>query len=142
MLLTERDRWIERRGPIGSEQERDYCAQRGLPLIDPVTAIKHILRAVHWDQPVRLTSREVGEDGAPRIRDEIVSRVEVLHAVSRLPFPLRECIELVYIQSKSRSDAAYALGMGPRSLDRYIGQAFEILVAIIFDYAPGANGNQ
>ncbi len=138
--------WRERPGPIGGLDEKEYREQRGLPQVDPVTAIKIVLRAVRYEEPVRIVSREYDATGGFRLTDRMVTRLEVLNAVSRLPFPLQETLSLVYLGGLTRRQAAQVLGLGNSRFSEYTSQAWEAVVAMIFDYCPkaasGTNGTE
>lgn len=129
--------WADRRGPIGSLQEQAWLQMRStrpITFADQVRAIKAVLRGLS-DCPVRLTSRETAEDGAPSLRDQIVSRAEVLCALSRLPDPEQQRgLLLRYADNLSPLDAARLMGISERTLQRLLAEAWPRLVEMIFDY--------
>ncbi len=128
--------WRDRPGPIGSVEEKEWHEQHGLPLPDPVAAIKGILRAVGLNEPVRIVSREYDATGGFKLTDKMVSRLEVVNAVGRLSFPFRQAVEYAYLQDMTRADAARKLGVSQATLGKWLTQAFDALVTIVFDYRP------
>ena len=65
----EKEVWRDRRGPLGSREEQEYCDQRLIPYIDPVSAIKGVLKAVRLREPVRIVTREYDATGGFKLTD-------------------------------------------------------------------------
>ena len=128
------DVWRDRPGPIGGLPEREWHEQHGLPPTDPVAAIKAVLAAIASNDPVRICTDEYDAAGGFVLTDQLVSRLEVANAVSRLPSPLREAIECTYLCGMDRSRTAWRLRVPRALVDRYLDQAFAILVQHVFDY--------
>ncbi len=131
--------WVDRRGPIGSLQEQRWLelhSTEPITFAAQVAAIKAVLAGLQ-DYPAQLVSGETGDDGAPQLRDEIVSRAEVLCALSRLPQPQRDAIQYVYINGATLVEAAKALQISTSLLGKRVAAALAALVPMVFDYAAG-----
>ncbi len=130
--------WADRKGPIGSEQEQAWFR---LHSVEPLTfgrqcaAIRAVLRGLS-DYPSQMTSHETGDDGAPQLRDEIVSRAEVLCCLSLLPDRQRQAVVLVHLHGLPRAQAAKQLNVAIGILGKQMVEAFESLALLIFDYEP------
>ena len=133
--MTNLPRWVDRPGPIGSQQEREWHEMTGGTPPDTVGQIKAILRS-SLDTPVNLhLMSKVADDGAPELTTEMINRAEVANAVSRLPLlEQREAIKLVYEQGMTRDQAAARLGISPRTLHRYLAEALELVADYVCEY--------
>jgi len=130
----EKEVWRDRRGPLGSREEQEYCDQRLIPYIDPVSAIKGVLKAVRYNEPVKIVTREYDATGGFKLTDRMVSRLDVLNALSRLPFPLREAVDLTALQGLSRRAASEMLNVSDPTFGKYLQAAYDTLVRLVFDY--------
>lgn len=136
-------RWADRPGPIGSLQERAFYEQAGARPPDTVAQVKAILRS-SLDTPVKFCLMgRAAEDGAPELTTEMINRVEVANAVSRLPHPLhRWGVTLVYERGMKREDAAEKLGVSTRTLDRYLAEALELVADYVCEYIRDKRKNR
>lgn len=134
-LAPERVYWVDRRGVLGSLQEQAWFEQHGMACPDPARAIKAVLYSLD-DQPAHITCIQCGEDGAPMLRDEIVTRAEVLCALSRLPRERRGLVETVYLRHWPKARAARFYKLTERELVCRLMLALSEMVPMVFDYTP------
>ena len=133
-VTLDRPIWRDRRGPLGSIEEQEYCNQRLIPYVDPVSAIRGVLRAVRYNEPVKIVTKEYDATGGFKLTDRMVSRLEVLNAVGRLPFPLKEAVELTALQGLTRQQACEVLNMSDPTFGKHLAAAYVAIVRMVFDY--------
>lgn len=121
-------------GALGSVEARDW-RQFIAGQFDPRRDLAHYLAGEFAaGYPIRLTTWRADAVGQ-QLSDREVSRLEVLSALSRLPYRRRRIVELLYVDDRPWREVARRLHISETTLARERAAALQAMIAIIYDSA-------
>lgn len=121
-------------GPLGSvESLESKRGPRGEPP-DPRRDLLHYLQGEFAaGEPLRLASSEPDATGRS-LTDRMVSRLEVMLALKRLPYRQRRLVELHFSEGRTVEDVCKRLSIGKTSFYRHQEEAITTMVDAIYEW--------
>jgi DNA-directed RNA polymerase specialized sigma subunit len=122
-------------GPLGSPESFEAKLARSGRVPDPRRDLLHYLAGEFASgEPMRIAGSEPDATGRS-LTDRMVSRLEVLTALRRLPYRQRRVIELRFRDGRSVQDVCGRLRIGKTAYYRYQEDAVETMVAAIYEWS-------
>lgn len=102
---------------------------------DPVKDLETYLKGEYQKGlPLRMTVRVPSSTGY-RLRDQVVSRLEVASALRQLPLRQRRVVELLFEQDRPAEEVAQVLGISERTVYDDRAKALASMAEVIYQEA-------
>lgn len=122
-------------GPLGSSESFEAKLHRHGSAPDPRRDLLHYLGGEFAaGEPMQISSSE--PDGTGRsLTDRMVSRLEVMLALKRLPYRQRRVIELRFADGQTVQQVCERLSIGKTAYYRYQEEAIDAMAGAIYEWS-------